>query len=233
MSVCSHKKMHPGHFGGQLKMAEGIERFQFKFKHPFTCLVSGPTQSGKTHFTLELLERMSDHIQPVPSKVIWCYGAHQEKLNHLPTFVQVSEGLSALDDIDGHENTLVILDDLMHEAGNNAEVASLFTKGSHHRNMSVIMIVQNLFHKGSIMRTVSLNAHYMIIFKNPRDASQLQCLGRQLFPGKSKFLVDAYRQATSRPHGYLLLDLTQNTPDSRRVLSDILSEAEVSSYTPK
>jgi hypothetical protein len=33
-------------------------------------------------------------------------------------------------------------------------VASLFTKKSHHRNISVMYIVQNLFHH----RTISLNA---------------------------------------------------------------------------
>lgn len=196
----------------------------FQFKHPFTCLISGPTQSGKTHFTFNLLENLHHLVKPTPTRVIWCYGEYQEKLQDLPDFVTLSEGLDELQNLDRKERNLVILDDLMDEAGNMQEVSQLFTKGSHHRNLSVIMIVQNLFHQGKIMRTVSLNAHYLILFKNPRDAGQIRCLANQLFPEKGKFLTDAYKQATSKPHGYLLLDLKQETPDNRRVLSDILPD---------
>ena len=121
----------------------------------------------------------------------------------------------------------------MEEAGQAEEVCELFTKGSHHRNLSVILIMQNLFHQGKKMRTISLNCHYMILFKNPRDAAQIRYLSNQLFPGRTKFLVDSYRQATSKPHGYLLLDLTQSTPDNRRVLSDVLPGEEGFFYIPK
>jgi hypothetical protein len=41
----------------------------------------------------------------------------------------------------------------------------------HHRNISVMYIVQNLFHRGKHHRTIGLNAHYMVVFKNPRDVS--------------------------------------------------------------
>lgn len=205
----------------------------FKFKHPFTCIIAGPTQSGKTYFTFELLRNIKEMISPPPTKIIWCYGEYQDKLEELRDSVELSEGLEGLNNIDKNERNLVIIDDLMQEAGNAEEIANLFTKGSHHRNLSVLMIVQNIFHQGKIMRTVSLNAHYMILFKNPRDVSQVRHLASQLFPGNTKFLSDAYKQATSRPHGYLLLDLTQTTPDNQRVLSDILPSEEGYYYLPK
>lgn len=205
----------------------------FTFKHPFTCLISGPTQSGKTHFVFGLLENINELINPIPTNVIWCYGEYQDRYRELPDYVRLSDGLEGLKYIDKNLSNLVILDDLMSEVGNNDEVAELFTKGSHHRNLSVIMIVQNIFHQAKIMRTVSLNAHYMIIFKNPRDASQIRYLAQQLFPGKINYLLDAYKQATSRPHGYLLLDLTQSTPDNRRILSDILPNEDCYVYLPK
>ena len=50
---------------------------------------------------------------------------------------------------------------------------NLFTKGSHHSNLSVLHLVQNVFDKNKHTRTISLNAHYLVIFKNPRDASQV------------------------------------------------------------
>ena len=49
------------------------------------------------------------------------------------------------------------------------------------------------------MRTISLNAHYLILFKNPRDASQINHLAKQMYPTKSKFMVEAYRDATLPP----------------------------------
>lgn len=205
----------------------------FQFKHPFTCLVAGPTQSGKTNFTFDLLANLKNLVVPEPNCIVWCYGEYQDKYKELPTDVILSEGLEGLQYIDKTKRNLVILDDLMQEAGNNQEVAELFTKGSHHRNLSVILIVQNLFHQGKMMRTVSLNAHYIVLFKNPRDVGQIKSFANQLFPGNVNYLVDAYKQATSKPHGYLVLDLKQTTIDTRRVVSDILPGQEGYYYLPR
>ncbi len=192
----------------------------FIFRHPFTCLVSGPTQCGKTHFTLRVLESVEKMVEPSPARIIWCKG--EDQLLKLPETVEVHDGLDVIDEIDGSEPTLLILDDLMQEAGDEKQVVNLFTKGSHHRNLSVIMLMQNMFHRGKFVRTMSLNTHYMVLFKNPRDAGQIRVLAGQLFPGNTQYLVDAYKQATSRPHGYLLLDFKQDTSDKFRVVSDVL-----------
>jgi hypothetical protein len=149
------------------------------------------------------------------------------------TGMELVEGLELLEEVDTEETNLVILDDLMAEASDAKEVQDLFTKGSHHKNLSVILVTQNLFHHGRAMRTISLNAQYIILMKNPRDAAQVRYLGQQLFPGKVPFFVDAYKQATRRPHGYLVVDLTQSTSEDKRVLSDILPDEEGYYYQPK
>lgn len=70
--------------------------------------------------------------------------------------------------IDPNLRNLIIVDDLMAECTKDANMTSLFTRGSHHRNLSVIFIVQNLFHAGKETRTISLNAQYLVIYKkNP------------------------------------------------------------------
>ena len=53
----------------------------------------------------------------------------------------------------------------------------------------------------------------MVVFKNPRDASQMSHLARQMYPGRVKFVQEAFKDATSVPYGYLLVDLKQDTPD--------------------
>jgi len=98
---------------------------------------------------------------------------------------------------------LVIIDDLMRESSSNEVIVDLFTKGSHHKNLSVILISQNLFHQGRRQRDIFLNANY-IVFKNPRNRAQIRHLARQVYPDDSKFIEEAYYDATSRPrpHGF-------------------------------
>ena len=55
--------------------------------------------------------------------------------------------------------------------------------------MSLDMLVD----KGKEMRTISLNTHYLIVFKNPRDNQQIATLARQMYPGRSHFLLEAFK----------------------------------------
>ena len=65
-------------------------------------------------------------------------------------------------------------------------------------DVSVMFLTQNIFHKKA--KTMTLNAHYLVLFKNPRDASQLTYLARQMYPSKPKFMIDAFADATSEPY---------------------------------
>ena len=81
----------------------------------------------------------------------------------------------------------MIIDDLVQET--NETVANKFTKGSHHGNISVVFLAQNLFPKNKFARTMSLNAHCMVLFKNPRDVSQFANLAKQMYPKSSQLAV--------------------------------------------
>jgi hypothetical protein len=94
--------------------------------------------------------------------------------------------------------------------------------GQNHRNLSIICIVQNIFHQGKEMRNISLNAHYIVLFKSPRDKQQISMLARQVYPGRVQELTRSYEHATSRPHGYLMLDLKPTTDDQQRLKTNIL-----------
>ena len=100
----------------------------------------------------------------------------------------------------------------------------LFTKYSHHKNLSVMYLIQNLFHQGKHQRDISLNVHYIVVFKNPRDRAQIQHFARQLYPDNSKYVQEAYADATKIPHGYLLIDLKQETPEACRIRNCIFSD---------
>jgi len=198
--------------------------------HPFTTLVAGPTGSGKTWFVFKLIENVDVMIDPPPRRMVYCYGEYQKLFDKYPQ-VTFHQGLPDLDDFDGREPTLLVIDDLMNEA--DESVANLFTKGSHHRNVSVVFLVQNLFHKNKHVRTISLNSHYMVLFENPRDASQFASLARQMYPNKSMFAVEAYKDATREPYSYLLVDLRPEQDEELRLRTGIFPGDTHYVYMPK
>ena len=191
-----------------------------RFKHPFTCIVAGPTGCGKSQFVARLLRTKDSTISPVPDRMVFHYTEWQPLYERLEKFVELQQGLPDVDSFDPRQKNLLVLDDAMGVV-DKKKIASLFTEKSHHRNLSVIYVVQNLFEKGPESRTVSLNAHYMVIFKNPRDASQISHLARQMYPGRGKYLQEAFVHATSKPYGYLLVDARQETPEHLRLRTKI------------
>src|SRR6218665_1125484 len=136
--------------------------------------------------------------------------------------VQFHKGLPDLNIFDGKERTLLILDDSMSET--DERVTMIFTKIKSHRNVSVLYLTQNLFHKGKHSRTISLNAHYLVLFKDVRDSTQVANLARQMFPGKSHFMFEAFKDAILVPFGYLLVDLRLDTDERCRLRAGIFPE---------
>ena len=191
-----------------------------RWKHPFTCIVAGPTSCGKTHFVSRLVRVAKEKIDPPPDRIVWFYGEWQEAYSQLRDVnVDFIEGLPDEKMLDPKVRNLVIVDDLLAET--DARVTRMFTKGSHHRNISIIYISQNLFDKNKENRTISLNSHYIVLFKSPRDALQMEHLARQMYPGKTKFMREAFTDATREPFSYLLIDLKPSTPEDLRLRTHI------------
>ena len=86
-------------------------------------------------------------------------------------YAEFHDGLPDLNDFDGKSRTLLVLDGLM--TSTDDKVVDLFTKISHHRRISVVYLTQNTFYKNKQSRTLRLNSHYLVLFKNARDALQV------------------------------------------------------------
>ena len=169
-------------------------------------------------------------MQPPATRIIYSYGEWQPSYRTLPTHVELQEGLGDIPE-NAKQPTLLVIDDQMNEV--DKTVTRLFVKGSHHRNISVIYIVQNLFGKNNDHRTISLNAHYLVVFKNPRDKSQIIHLAKQICPGEVNYAKEAFDLATRKPHGYLLVDLKQSTLDALRFRGRIFPGEENEVYVRK
>lgn len=198
----------------------------FQFKHPFNCLVSGPSGSGKTILVRRILKHFNILIHNLNTpvlKVLWSYNQWQALIN-VPisdnVIINYINNLPTDEEIDEFKPNIIILDDFLTEFGKKVE--NLFIRKSHHLNISVFFLVQNLFYKP--LRTISLNAHYMILLKNPRDGSQILHLARQIFPSYPKVLTIAYDDATKEPYGYIVIDLKSDTPQMLRLRTRITPE---------
>ena len=114
--------------------------------------------------------------------------------------------------------SLCIFDDVMNEVSSNATISKLFTRGRSHLGCSLVLMLQNIFPKGSQSRTISINAQYQVLFHNPRDSLQISILARQLCPLNSKDFLEIYKRATQRPYGYLFCCFTQSCPEVHSIV---------------
>lgn len=191
-------------------------------EHPFTMLISGPTSSGKTSWLVKLIKAKAS--TPKPRKIYYFYGEYQPIFDTLSrvSFISGLQG-DVIEKIRG-EPAWIIFDDLMQDAVNSRQISDLSTKGSHHRNLSVILLTQNFFVQGKEMRNISLNSHYIVLFKNPRDKTIARSIARQMYPDKLLAFQRAFEDATRDPYSYLFIDLKPNTYEERRLLTNILDE---------
>jgi len=155
----------------------------------------------ETSFVRRFLENFRDLCtEPkFAGGVVWCYGEKSAVPSHLPANIRIHEGVPEDFGSANMEPSLVILDDLLTDVYSK-QACELFTRGSHHRNLSVILITQNLFHQGRFCRDISLNAHYIVAFKNVRDKKQFTFLASQVYPEDSVGLYKAYLDATKEPY---------------------------------
>jgi len=205
-----------------------MERRQaFRFNTPSSMMVVGPSGSGKTVFTTQLLMDNLELFETPPKRIYYCYGSWQDGFKPMKEYgVKFHHGIPDLDllPIWFPKGGLLVMDDLMEEGGNNKRVLDLFTKDSHHRNITVIYLSQDMFPPGKFSKNISRNAHYIVGFKNPRDQLGMQNLLLQAFPSRWQDVQETFRKVTDRPFGYLLLDLHPKSRDDERILSHVLKE---------
>jgi hypothetical protein len=197
--------------------------------------MAGPSQSGKTHLLCQLLLNRNDMFSNPFDRIVWCYSQWQ------PSYAEISKKLPQIQWVEGlpsdlydsftpSMHNLLIADDLMGD--DDTLISKIFTKGSHHLNLTIVYLLQNLFVQGKEARNISLNAHYIFLFKNPRENSQVGYLARQMYPRNSKFMQSAYDDATKSAHSYLLVDCRQDTHDNHRLRTSILPYDQQYVYLP-
>ena len=126
-------------------MSANVQLDKFKFQSPTNIIIAGSTQSGKTFFTVKLIENAKNLFSNVPVKIFYCYNIFQNKFNDLEGLVDFHQGIPDIEKIADKKNRhfLLIFDDLMQSI--DKQMVNLFTVQTHHLNFSCVFILQNMF----------------------------------------------------------------------------------------
>ena len=197
--------------------------------------------SGKTTFVYQFLRHLQGmYTSDPPQHVLYCYDIYQPMFDEMEKTLSnftLHDGLPSDEVIDEYtrdrSHRLVILDDLYQEVLQNPRMEKLFTQGCHHKRISVIFITQNLYAQGKSARTIALNTWYQVLFRNVRDASQVATLARQIFPGQSQVLMEAYRDVMKAPFSYLVIDMSPGSEDKYRLRTHIFPGEDPIVFVPK
>lgn len=208
---------------------------------PSCTIIAGPSNSGKTSLLTKILIHKNQLFTTQNLKTILFYNQEQEIykswsdsgfINHsqqgIPSLSEFQDTTKFYSEGNG---AIIIFDDLGSEISNNLHFFEhIFVVLSHHLNLTVFLVVHNLFEKS--LRKISLNTNRFIITANYRDKSQIGFLSRQAFPKSKNFLGSVYNYILSAfPYGYLVLDFSQNRSEYLRISTRWFSRESIMVFT--
>ena len=180
-----------------------------------------------------MIKNRNDIINKPIKTIIYVYTDHQnifyelqEQVPDIKFTTDVLEVESLINDA-----TLIIVDDKMDSISKGKDkdlMTNFFIKGCHHRNCSVVLLIQNNFEPG--LRTICINSLYRIFFDQPADVSSIVNIAKQMFPGQSKYLLN--EKATSKKYGYLFFALHPASNKQFKVRSSLYPTADCEIYVP-
>lgn len=211
--------------------------FDYSLKSPFSYSLFGSSQSGKSYFIRQFIKKLDEVIDRKTSHIFYFYNKWQkefddllEKYSEKIEFIQgivttkwVEENLDLPPSSGRKSVPLIIVDDggrLITE-----DTVQVFQIAVHHYFFNLLFSFHSLYSNRPEHRAISLNSSYLHIQKNTRDVSFVSVLAKQIEGvGNSRRFIDIYKEATSNPYSYLLVDLRQTTPRSRQLRGYTLHE---------
>ena len=188
------------------RIIHGFEVDDF-IARPFRIIVAGASGAGKTEIVKKLVKEIHNDFVSIH----YCY---PDYLTDIPTEfdanVHYHPGILTTRELASvKDHSLLIIDDLMVEASSSSDINKLFTIIGRKRNISVILLVQNLYQQGKHFRNIRLNATGFILFKFRAafdvNLRLLKDLGLNACIKKSHL-----EGALSRKFSYLFVDIHPN-----------------------
>ena len=226
---------------------------------PFTLLLAGKSKCGKTHLLLDILRQWryitDDTVGFYTKHIYWFYGTIAEKqmAEMKVIFDQFREELGDKDEkpslhfekgdftskncqmlFDKMENAIVIIDDLMTEMTSNQQICSFFTRESHHLDINMIYLWQDIFPRQQHASTISKNTDYKILFDNPSGISSLQNMMATMFGAQAgkkdsvfKKILDFFRKSKTGSFPFVFFNVKPNQDDDMKILLNAFNNRNV------
>ena len=191
---------------------------------PFNLMVSGPSQSGKSHWIEKFLTHRDLLMDIQPQKIFLIYSIYQPAYERMLSKNLINKVIKGLPkDYMTIENmvmpfsdkggSMIIIDDGLNDLDGN--VVKMFEQLSNNAKCSIIFVTQNLFVDSNIYRRISKQSHYLCLMPNPRNRQELRSLAMQISFCNPKFVYHSYEDAIKMKktidgkvgYGYLLVDL--------------------------
>lgn len=166
------------------------------FQHPTQIMLGGPTKSGKTTLMQRLLENRATMFQPPIERVYWYYTmdnsvAGAKTMFPDVIFVKGTVTSKTTQDMELSRPTLLIMDDMQDmvlRTDTFTVLSNLFTRESHHSNLSVALLVQDFFIKR--LNQIAAQCENVIAMLSGSSSQKLESLGRRMFStGGGAFLL--------------------------------------------
>jgi len=192
-------------------------------------LVAGPSQSGKSHFLLNLVKFREQLFTANFSRVIYCQkNIHTEKnkaffahLQELFPQAELVQGLPVLSELHLNINaihTLLLVDDMMRDVVGCIGMNNLATNDVHNFNITVIFVFQNYFARGKYGNDLVRNCQYKVVFYNRTEMLELRTISTHTVD-TPRFLSYNFnylqRHYPEDRHHYILIDSHSKSPMSQ------------------
>ena len=174
-------------------MHRAIDMYDIRLKENFKLFLSGPSRCGKTFFVADLLQNLPTISKDPASFVIYVYKSWQWKFDEMKHLVHVfiEDDEKVVENIKTYatgKSVLVVFDDMINSKYLST-LSPLFTVHGRHLNMSLVFLTQRMFVNDEYFRQISQNCDYFIVFKNPRNSSEIRTLAQQITPGSLHLII--------------------------------------------
>jgi hypothetical protein len=193
------------------RVIEGLVVGDKKIEKPFRLIAAGGSGSGKSCFVQKLIEE--NHFSSPFDEICYIY---PDYLDECPMDFNVEQNVQTIAGLPDKsffaslpKNSLIILDDLMIESSKCEDIAKLFTVIARKKNISLILIVQNIYQQGSQFRNIRLNATGIVLFKFYGGVDSNRRLLRDLGM-KSLINPMIFEEIYSDRYQYIYIDLHPN-----------------------
>ena len=208
--------------------------YNAQFICPFNLVISGGSCCGKSEWAFKLIENASAMIYPNVDLIYYCYKEFSDRFNDIKgvTFFEGYDPSIISKENLKSRSCLIFLDDLMTDIESKA-LLDLFLVLSHHRRVYPVFITHSLFYTGMKARkTIMDSTTYNIIMKNNRDRLSVRTLASQMYPGQTKWFMEAYDYATRDSFSYLLIDSKNTQADELRLRTRIFPNEDQICFIP-